>query len=122
MRQGVFCRTGAMTVNRHIQAKRGELAKLARRHHVRFLYIFGSGADDRFDAQTSDLDFLVEFPPLDPARYAECYLGLLLGLEELFGRSVDLVTNRSVRNPYFREALDATRKRVYAAGSEEASV
>ena len=111
-----------MIMNRFIETKRGELVELARRHHVRFLYVFGSGADDRFDAQTSDLDFLVEFPPLDPARYAECYLGLLLGLEELFGRSVDLVTDRSVRNPYFREALDATRKRVYAAGSEEVPV
>ncbi len=109
-------------MNQIIEAKRDELAELCRRHHVRRLDVFGSNADDRFDAQTSDLDFLVEFPPLEPGQYAACYLGMLLGLEELLGCSVDLVTDRAVSNPYFRESVDATRREVYAAGSEEGPV
>jgi predicted nucleotidyltransferase len=35
------------------------------------------------------------------------------GLEQLFGRRVDLVTERSIRNPYFREVVTATRQAIY---------
>jgi predicted nucleotidyltransferase len=31
-------------------------------------------------------------------------------LETLFGRSVDVITERSIRNPYFRQAVEASRQ------------
>jgi uncharacterized protein len=34
-------------------------------------------------------------------------------LERLLQRRVDLVTERSVRNPYFRQVIEATRQPVY---------
>jgi len=34
-------------------------------------------------------------------------------VERLFGRHVDLVTQASVRNPYFRQSVDATRQPLY---------
>jgi predicted nucleotidyltransferase len=40
-------------------------------------------------------------------------------LEELFGRDVDLVTERSISNAYFRKAVDATREVVYDRRREE---
>jgi hypothetical protein len=92
-----------------------QLFSLCVRFRVHRLDVFGSAASDRFDPNRSDLDFLVEFEPLPPAETADCYLGLLLALEDLFGRPIDLVTTRSIQNPYFRRAVENTRERVYAA-------
>ena len=68
-----------------------------------------------FDPDYSDLDFLVEFDPISPGSYADAYFGLMEGLEELFGRSVDLVVDSAIRNPYFRHAVEQTRSPLYAA-------
>lgn len=40
-------------------------------------------------------------------------------LEALFGRRVDLVTERSIRNPYFRQTVEASRQRVYDDRDQE---
>ncbi len=61
------------------------------------------------------MDFLVEFLPLEPGRYADAYFGLKEELETLFDRDVDLVMESAVVNPYFREELDRTRTALYAA-------
>ena len=59
------------------------------------------------------MDFFVALDESSPAEYTENYFGLAHELERLFGRRVDLVTERSVRNPYFRQVLEATRQLVY---------
>lgn len=89
-------------------------AACRRREAVR-LDLFGSAAQGSFDPSTSDLDFLVEFAPGKPAEIADRYLGLLEDLEDLFGRSIDLVIGSSVRNPYFRQSVEATRSPLFAA-------
>jgi predicted nucleotidyltransferase len=86
-----------------------------RRREALRLYLFGSAARGSFDPLSSDLDFLVEFAPGKPTEIADRYLGLLEDLESLFGRSVDLVIESSVRNPYFRQSLEATRSQLFAA-------
>jgi hypothetical protein len=64
---------------------------------------------------SSDLDFLVDFLPLEPGRRADTYFGLREGLESLLGRPVDLVVRKAIRNRYFRQAIDPTCKLLYAA-------
>lgn len=91
------------------------LNQLCARYGVRRLELFGSGVRGDFDPNTSDLDFLVEFLPQGPGQYANTYFGLKEDLEALFGRTVDLVMESAVANPYFREELDRTRTKVYAA-------
>ena len=94
--------------------KRYEVATLCRRSGARRLDAFGSAVRDDFDPIASDLDFLVEFDDLPPAAYAEAYFTLKEGLESLFGRPVDLVTNSGLANPFFRKRIVAERKTVYA--------
>lgn len=90
------------------------VAALCRRHHVLRLDLFGSVATGRATAE-SDYDFLVEFEPLPPNRYADAYLGLLAGLQDLLQAPVDLVVERAIRNPYFRQSVERSRTPLYAA-------
>jgi len=98
-----------------IEKKADELKKLCLCYGVSRLELFGSAATGKFREGDSDLDFLVEFLPAAFARYADNYFGLLEGLEELFGRPVDLVVERAIRNPYFRRSVEETKSLIYAA-------
>ena len=98
-----------------IAEKRPQLEELCRRFGVQRLEIFGSAARGHFDPSTSDLDFLVTFQEMEPGRYAEAYFGLLEGLQDLFGRPVDLVVVSAVRNPFFLREIESTRTLLYAA-------
>lgn len=97
-----------------IERYRIEVASLCRRAGARRLDVFGSAVRTDFDPAASDLDFLVEFDDLPPAKYADAYFGLKESLEALFGRSVDLITEANLENPYFRDRVQAERQSVYA--------
>ena len=98
-----------------IEAKKDELFALCRKFNVRTLELFGSAARGTFDAETSDLDFVVDIPEPVPVRHAECYFGMLFGLEDLFERKIDLLESRAIRNPYLLRSIDKDRMVVYAA-------
>ena len=97
-----------------IDQHREELTALCRRSNARRLDAFGSALRDDFDPAKSDLDFLVELEVLPPAQYAEAYFGLKEGLESLFGLPVDLLTEGSLVNPFFRNRLAGERRTLYA--------
>lgn len=98
-----------------VASRKSEIEEICRRFGVRRLELFGSAATDTFDPERSDLDFLVDLGDAPPVAYARAYFGLLESLESLFGCSIDLVTEPSVKNPYFRISIDRTRQVVYAA-------
>jgi len=97
-----------------VEAKRAEVVELCRKRRVRRLELFGSAARDDSDEASSDLDFLVDLgtdPSISPL---DSFFGLKDQLEELFGRSVDLVSEGSVRNPYILATIQRDRQLVYA--------
>jgi predicted nucleotidyltransferase len=98
-----------------IQARRTDIAQLCRQYHVRRLAVFGSAVSGDFDPQRSDLDFLVEFEPLEFGQYTKTYFGLLDSLAALFARKVDLVICKYVINPYMRQSIEASQALLYAA-------
>jgi len=98
------------TITDHREA----IAVLCERFHVFRLDVFGSAVTDRFDPATSDVDFLVEFAAPTAASYADDYFGLLHELQTLLGRPVDVLTDRSIRNPYLRRRIESTRVPIFA--------
>ena len=103
-----------------IEQNRGALEDLCRRFHVKRLDVFGSAVTGKFDPARSDLDFLVEFDA-DSSRLFDRFFGLKESLEALYGRPVDLVAAGSLQNPYFIEAVNKTRRVVYAAEDPQAA-
>ena len=98
-----------------IDSKRAELTELCRRHHVRRLELFGSASSGRFKEESSDLDFLVDFQPLECVEHARSYFALKHAIEDLFQRPVDLVELDAIRNPYFLKFIEPSRVLLYAA-------
>ena len=98
-----------------IEQHRQDLEALCLEYGVERLALFGSAATGSFRANSSDLDFLVEFRAPLASGYADRYFGLLEGLQNIFKRPVDLVVESAIRNPYFREAVDREKALLYAA-------
>jgi predicted nucleotidyltransferase len=99
-----------------IEDNREAIKNLCTRYGVRRLEVFGSALiDEGFHSERSDLDFLVEFLPLQQGEYADAYFGLLEAFENLFERHVDLVMPSAIKNPYFLESINKNRKVLYAA-------
>jgi len=92
-----------------------ELEQLCLRYSVLRLDLFGSAVTSQYRPEKSDLDFVVEFQPLPDGTYADTYFGLLEALERLFGKPVDLVVDSAIKNPYFRQSIEETKRLVYEA-------
>jgi uncharacterized protein len=97
-----------------LEQHREAIVAICRKHGVRKLEVFGSAARGDFDPAASDLDFFFEFDA-NPAALADRFFGLAEDLEQLLGRTVDLVSSRDVRNPYFLQVANQHRVTLYAA-------
>lgn len=106
---------GGTAMHAQIEAQREALTALCRRFQVSRLEVFGSAAAGPFDAERSDVDFLVAFQPMAPGEHARAYFALRRAIQDQLQRSVDLVEIDAIRNPYFQASVDRTRVLLYAA-------
>jgi uncharacterized protein len=97
-----------------IETNRESIAHLCRRYGVKKLELFGSILRNDFDIARSDIDFLVEFSPHVANSFSN-YLELKESLEALFGRAVDLVEPRAIRNQRLRHYIEQGKSSLYAA-------
>jgi predicted nucleotidyltransferase len=98
-----------------LEQHRQQIADICRRYGVKRLEVFGSAVRGDFDPQTSDVDFLVEFLDDDWHHAADNWFGMIESLEQVLGRTVELVSAPDVKNRYFLEAANRTRTELYAA-------
>lgn len=99
-------------MNRIVTDNMDKIKTLCAMHNVASMYAFGSVCLDRFN-EKSDIDLLISFQQMDYGDYADSYFSLAEKLEELFKRPVDLVTEKSLSNPYFIESVNKTKTRIY---------
>lgn len=87
---------------------------LCRKHRVRSLSVFGSILTDRFNDQ-SDVDLLVDFDTTDHEKwdYVTNYFDFQEALEKIFGRKVDLVVEKAMKNKYFIQNVNRTKRLIY---------
>jgi len=95
-----------------IEVDAAKLAELCRRYQVRELSLFGSAARGEMRPD-SDIDLLVEFLPEADISLLE-HAGLMLDLERLLGKKVDLVSKSGLK-PLVRPYVLADARLVYAA-------
>lgn len=89
---------------------------LAREFGVVRLEVFGSVCTDEFDPETSDIDFLVEFPEgYDFGPWHAKFHAMQRALSAVLDHPVDLVDVWALRNPWFSREAGMTRRVVYDA-------
>ncbi len=96
------------TLDKHIK----EIRRLCSHHKVKELYAFGSVLSDQFN-QDSDIDLLVNFEPIDVSLYADNYFDFKFSLQNVLNRSVDLLEEKAIKNPYFRQSINRQRQLIY---------
>jgi predicted nucleotidyltransferase len=102
-------------MNRIVSDKKPQLMMLCKKYRVRTMYLFGSAATGTFN-ENSDIDFLISFhSDVGLEEYADNYFDLLFEIEDVFGRKVDLVTEKTLSNPYFIRSIEQTKQLIYAA-------
>ncbi len=90
-----------------------QLAELCKRWNIVELSLFGSVLRDDFGPD-SDVDVLLVFaegynPGIDE------YIGMQSDFKQLFGRQVDLVNRKYLRNPFLRHDILNSREVIHAA-------
>ena len=90
-----------MSIRQLLRFKRKKILQIAARHGARKVRVFGSVA--RGTARRgSDVDFLVE---MEEGRSLLDHAALILDLERLLKRPVDVASERGLRRPLRKEVL-----------------
>jgi uncharacterized protein len=94
--------------------KKEALIQLCEKYELEKLYVFGSVLGNSF-SEESDYDFLVQFKDIPFDRYTDNYFSLHEDLKNLLDRDIDLLTDNSITNRYFKEQVTNSRLLLYAA-------
>ncbi len=96
-----------------IQPYLPKVFELFEKHNIKNAYLFGSVLSEKFN-ELSDIDLLINFRDYsDPLIVGQSIWDLEDGLEVITNRKIDLLTERSLKNPYFIQELNNTKQLIY---------
>ncbi len=102
-------------MQRILESNIENLRALCQALKVKRLYVFGSAVKGHFK-ETSDIDFLISFADnLSVEEYTQNYFELQYKLRDLLKREIDIVTERTLSNPYFIESINESKQLIYEA-------
>ena len=85
---------------------------LCRKHKVRKLFVFGSVLTERFNEQ-SDVDLIADFDKKEINDFFINFFDFKYSMEDLFGRKVDLLEDKPIKNSYLRKSIENTKALIY---------
>lgn len=89
-----------------------EIIKLCQTHRVKSLYAFGSVLTNNFNS-TSDIDLIVDFDGIDVDEYADNYFDFKFSLQDILKRPIDLLEEKALKNPYFKQVVYKQKRLIY---------
>ena len=93
-------------MNGIVQKYLPQITQLMQHYGVQRAYAFGSAVRNTMK-EDSDVDFIISFPEdMDYETYSNNYFALLYGLQDLLKRDVDLVTEKTLKNPYLLQSIN----------------
>lgn len=97
-------------ISKHID----QIKRLCSLYKVKSLFAFGSVTTNKFRPD-SDIDLVVDIEEKDPLSYSDSYFNFKFQLEQLLQRQIDLLEQKSIRNPYLKEQIDKTKVLIYGS-------
>ena len=67
---------------------------------------------DRFNNE-SDIDLIVDFSNIDVEDYADNYFDFKFSLQEILNRTIDLLEEKAIKNPYFKQSVTKQKQLIY---------
>jgi len=96
-----------------LKTKINDIQNICKNLKVKRLYVFGSASKGNFN-KNSDIDFLLSFTDsISVEEYTDNYFALHYKLRELFNRKIDIITERTLSNPYLIESIDESKELIY---------
>jgi len=96
-----------------IQTFLPQIKNILKANRVKNAFLFGSAVNESFD-ENSDIDMIVNLQEgIDPVEAGEYLWNLLFEIEDLTKRKVDILTERSLKNPYFIKEVNQTKVPIY---------
>ena len=95
-----------------IELNKDKIIALCKKYKVAKLWVFGSILTPRFNDE-SDVDFSVIFHYDQIHDLFEVFFDFIEELQLLLGRRVDMVDETAIKNKYFRDELNSTKKLIY---------
>ncbi len=93
-------------MNSLVKSNLSQIRALMTQYGVVRAHLFGSAAEGTM-TDDSDIDFMVSFKPdLDYTAYGENYFQLIYALQSLLKKSVDLVAEETITNPYLLQSIN----------------
>lgn len=96
-----------------VPVRQEQVEAFCRKWKIREFALFGSVLRDDFRPESSDVDVMVDFEP-DAGHSLFEFYDMQVELEEMFGRSVDLVQKGAIENPFIRHHIRHNHRIVYA--------
>ena len=88
------------------------LKNLCKKHKVKTLFAFGSILNEKFNDE-SDVDLIVNFEEIELLSYADNFFDFKFSLEKIFNRSIDLLEEEAIKNPFFLQNINDQKKLIY---------
>jgi predicted nucleotidyltransferase len=95
-----------------IEDLRRDMPDVCKRYRIAHVDAYGSVARNE-QSETSDIDLVIEFEEPRRESISKRYFGFLHELEDRYGTRIDVLTERSLRNPYLINSINRDRVRVY---------
>lgn len=89
-----------------------KIIDLCKKHKVHKLFAFGSILTNRFNDK-SDIDLVVDFDKTEVNDYFDNFFDFKYSLEKLLDREIDLLEEQTIKNPYLKKSVDATKTLIY---------
>lgn len=106
-------------MNNLIEHNKNAIIVICEQFEVARMYAFGSVVDIHFNDK-SDIDILLVFKEnLSIKEYTSYFFEVKYQLENLLNRSIDLVTQRSLTNPYLIQNIDDNKQLIYEFKDKE---
>ena len=96
-----------------ISVSKDRLSRLCKKWKVQELAVFGSILRPDFN-EDSDIDLLITFDEEAPWSLFD-FVEMQTDFEHTFGRAVDIVEKKALRNPFRRHSILSDHQVIYAA-------
>ena len=104
---------GEFDTSLKIKIDRDQIAAFCEKWNIVEFSIFGSVLRDDFQPD-SDIDILVTFGEESNWSLFD-WVDMIDELKQIFGREVDLISSKGLRNPFRRREIYSTREIIYVA-------